>query len=866
MNARTEADEQAAATASGAFEPTRRQWVGYWCMIVQQTQNAFNDKAAQFVLIPLAAAVGFSLPLAGGADFGVESVAGLMIALPFVLFAPLAGWLSDRFSKRDVMLAMAVAQFCILCWICAAVWLAHLWMALAGFFALAVQSTVFSPAKIGINKELVGSSHLGFAAGIQQMMAMLAILIGQVAAGWIFDTRYVAAGALPEYAWLAAFGPLCLLTLLSLPAVALAWAVPRVPAQGHEPFAARLAVRHFRDLRELWKGVGLRRASFGVTFFWGFAAYLNLWSVKLAKEITGGGGGFGTLSSIYMASALIGMVLGFGTAAWLLRRRIELGWVPLAGAMMTVGSVALVFFDPRGVAFLGGLGGVAFASAVFLAPLSAWMQDNYPSHQRGELQSAVNLQTCLAGIFSVFIIAGLEIAARFAGMDPVAGLRAQLWVVAAACAGITVLVVRLLPRDFLRLLLLGVLRTLYRIRVSHPERVPESGGALLLPNHVTYADAFFLSAACRRPVRFVMDDVFMASPAIRLSARIFGTVPIRRDQPLEAIRAVINALNAGEVVCLFPEGQLSRTGALCELRRGFELIARKAGHPLVPVWCDGAWGSIFSFERGRFFRKIPYRIPYGLVVAFGRPLAPRAGTREAVRGAIYRASADAVARRFFVPGWGVRMPKATIPAGAWEMMRRCGEYQRRRFWINGHQIGQVDALPRRGEIHLLAGDPLIDALPPVVLTFAELHGSRVVMHDDLPATPGGVWVGGGFLRRKLTSHGALRALLFFDFEAADRTDEAVDAVVDVDGLVHLPCLAVDGVVVAMSMPHPCKPKPESEFQPGHKPGAFGMLLPGWICLPDETGRLRAHGPAAANGGLPLPANLRIDDGGFLAEC
>ena len=252
-------------------------------------------------------------------------------------------------------------------------------------------------------------------------------------------------------------------------------------------------------------------------------------------------------------------------------------------------------------------------------------------------------------------------------------------------------------------------------------------------------------------------------------------------------------------------------------------------------------------------------IAMGMAIWFGRPLVPREATREAVRGAICRASADAVARRFFVPGWGVRMPKATTPAGAWEMMRRCGEYQRRRFWINGHQIGQVNALPRRGEIHVLAGDPAIDALPPVALTFAELHGARVVIHDELPATPGGVWVGGGVLRGKLKSHGAVRALWFFDFEDAD-------GVVDVEGLVHLPCLAVDGVVVAMSLPHPAKPKPGSEFQPGHKPGAFGVLLPGWICLPDETGRLRVHGPAAANGGLPLPANLRIDDGGFLVDC
>ena len=94
-----------------SHQPTRRQWVGFWSMIVQQTQNAFNDKMAQFILIPLGGAVGYS----------VESAAGLMIALPFVLFAPIAGWMSDRFSKRDVMLGAAVLQLLVLGWICGSV-------------------------------------------------------------------------------------------------------------------------------------------------------------------------------------------------------------------------------------------------------------------------------------------------------------------------------------------------------------------------------------------------------------------------------------------------------------------------------------------------------------------------------------------------------------------------------------------------------------------------------------------------------------------------------------------------------------------------------------------------------------------------
>lgn len=845
------------AMAGGVPEPSRGQWVGFWSMIIQQTQNAFNDKAAQFILIPLAAATGFSIPLGGGADFGVESAAGLMIALPFVLFAPLAGWVSDRFSKRDVMLAMAVAQVGILGWICAAVWTGNLIMALAGFCALAMQSAFFSPAKIGINKELLGSRHLGFAAGIQQMMAMLAILIGQVAAGWWFDKRYIALGATTDVAGKAAIGPLLILACLAIPAVFMAWIVPRVPAQGHEPFTAKLTVRHFHDLKELWREPGLRRASFGVAFFWGFAAYLNLWSVKLAKEITGGEAGFGTLSSTYMAAASIGMVLGFGVASWLLRRRIELGWVPVAGAMMAAGCLALAFMDPEGTGFLIGLGGLACAGAIFLAPLNAWMQDNYPADKRGEMQAAVNLQDCFAGILSVFVISGLEMITRATGIDPLPGLRGQLFVLALSCTAITWLVIRLLPADFLRLVLLAVIRALYRIRTAHPGHVPDQGGCLLLPNHITYADAFFLSAACPRPIRFVMDETFMANRWIRLSARLFGTVPIRRDHPLDAIRAVIAALRNDEVVCLFPEGQLTRTGALQHLRRGFEVIARKAGHPVVPVWCDGAWGSIFSYERGRYFRKWPHRIPYSLVVAFDKPLEPNGLGRRDVRNGLERASAAAVSLRFHAAGWSKRLPRLREPRVAAEAMIACDASARRRFWINGHQIGQINGLQRGEIIQILRDDPMVATLPALLIAFVELHGCRLAIRSSLPDAPRGTWVGGSMLRDALSNIPSSPGTRLFDFSASAGGPPSTD------GLLHLPGLAVGGIVIAMSLPHPSQPTPKCEFQAGHKPGSAGILLPGWVVRVDEDGSLRVEGPAAPHDGIGLPAGSRIDEDGFI---
>lgn len=821
-------------------------------MIVQQTQNAFNDKLAQFTLIPLGGAVGFSLliPVGAGVEVDVPSAAGLMMALPMVLFAPLAGWVSDRFSKRNVMLGAATAQVLVLAWICGSVVMKNMPAALCGFFALAVGSAFYSPAKIGINKELVGSKHLGFAAGIQQMTATLAILTGQILAGWLFDRRFTGHGGGDDFAWKAALNPLLVLAGLSVPALAMAWAIPKVPAQNGPKFTAKLTVSHFLNLADLWRDGPLRRASFGVAFFWGFAAFINLWSVKLAKVMTGGGEGFGTQFSIFMAAVSLGMASGFGFASYLLRKRIELAWVPLAGVAMTITALALAFMTPGGGLFLTTMALLAFSGAVFLAPLSAWTQDRYPAAKRGELQSAVNLQDCIAGIIAVVLIGAFEYATKACGLSPEAGFRLEMIFIGLVCGLMSVSIIRLVPGDFIRLVGGAVIRTIYRIQTLHRDRIPVKGGALLLPNHVTFADGLFISACSPRPVRFIMDEAFMKRRSIRLFVAIFHTVTIRRDQPLEAIRITIDALKNGDLVCLFPEGQLTLTGTLSELRRGLELIAKKAAHPLIPMWCDGSWGSIFSFERGRFFRKFPYR-PSGMVLAFGPEISPLSADLETVRQAMLVCSAAAISKRFDTPGWGARVPRGK--GVAVESFRAAGESARRRLWINGYQIGQVNALPRRQPFLRLKGDPLL----PGLLAFSQLFRSPLETRPSVDGDQCASWVGGDHLRDVLGATQLTGDIIFYDFGS-----RALEPILRA-GLLHCQCLAVGEIVIAMSMPDPPQPDQDGPPQRGHKPRTWGKLLPGWFLLPAENGGFRAHGPAAPDEGLPLPAGCFLDAEGFL---
>ena len=837
--------------------PNKRQWVGFWCMIAQQAQNAFSDKMAQFTLIPLGGALAFTLliPLGSGVELDVPSLAGLMMALPMILFAPLTGWVSDRFSKRNVMLVTSCIQALVLAGICGAVVIKNMPLALCGFFALAVQAAFFSPAKIGINKELVGSSHLGFAAGIQQMTSMLAILTGEIFAGWLFAQHFTGHSNEITAAWNAALVPLFILTLSTLLAVLLGFFVPKVSPQGETKFTPKLLVSHFINLADLWRDVPLRRASFGVAFFWGFAAFINLWSIKLAKMLTGGGEGFGTMSSVFMAATSLGMAAGFGLASYLLRKRIDLGWVPAAGMAMTITALALAFMTPSGWLFLITLGLLGFCSAIFLTPLTAWMQDRYPANKRGKLQSTVNLQNCIAGMIAVVLISIFDLGTKACGISVSNSFKIELIFMSITCGLMSLLVLRLLPGDFIRLVGGAIVRWIYHIRVAHPDRIPLTGGALLLPNHLTFADGLFISAACARPVRFVMDETFMARRSIRFFSRILNTVTIRRDQPREAIRITIEALKNGDLVCMFPEGQLSRTGTLNELRRGFELIAKKAGHPLIPIWCDGSWESIFSFERGRFISKYPYRSRSGITIAMGMPIDPEDADLESLRAGLLAASTDAVSEAFDAPVWKSRIPKGhgdTI-----QKFRELSALERQRFWTNGHQIGQINALQRRQSFGELNDELTQLGLLSLRLTFPELFKAACSSRSTIAGNPPTAWVGGDELRKEI-GHTQLNAtLIFYDFGSL-----ALDPIYQ-EKLFHYPCLAIRGIVIAMSMPDPPCPQVTSEKQLGHKLGTWGRLLPGWQILSSENGEIRAHGPAAPPDGLPLPPHSFLDAEGFL---
>ena len=190
--------------------------------------------------------------------------------------------------------------------------------------------------------------------------------------------------------------------------------------------------------------------------------------------------------------------------------------------------------------------------------------------------------------------------------------------------------------------------TVYRVRPHGIENIPETGPALLVSNHVSYIDAFMILATQRRRVRFLVWAPFLGIPGLRVLLRLANVIPIQGTAGpraiIQALRAASEALANGEVVCIFAEGGITRTGFILPFQRGFEQIVKKSPAPIIPICVDHVWGSIFSFQGGKFFWKLPKRLPYVVHVNIGKPL-PATANAFTVRQAIQRLSAESAVRR-----------------------------------------------------------------------------------------------------------------------------------------------------------------------------------------------------------------------------
>ena len=384
-------------------EKSGHSWASLWVVLVVQAQNAFNDNFVKLVLI------GLAVTAAAGSAIGdnIEFILAAMIPLPFILLAPVSGWFSDRYSKNRVIYVALIMQLMIFALIALSIVIRSVRLAVFGFFLLAVQSTLFSPAKQGILKEIVGSKKLGTANGLMQMLTMVGILGGMATGGGWFDSGLqrlnVENGTSVENAWGAALAPVVAVGLISLIPLLIGLMIRRTPEHPETKFRLSIFWSHFLDLKYLFSHNSLRHTGLFIAFYWLVANFVGLAFFGFAKELNPdvAEGGVSSSSGRMFLVIGAGLILGSLMVSVLTRAGNKLSLAIIGGFAMAGGMAALGSLTPESIPWFGAIVLVGFASGFFIVPLNAHLQDQIDENHRGRVLSAQNLLGSFAGIVAI---------------------------------------------------------------------------------------------------------------------------------------------------------------------------------------------------------------------------------------------------------------------------------------------------------------------------------------------------------------------------------------------------------------------------------------------------------------------------------
>jgi acyl-[acyl-carrier-protein]-phospholipid O-acyltransferase/long-chain-fatty-acid--[acyl-carrier-protein] ligase len=593
---------------------------GFWALIATQFQGAFSDNILRNLLLSMI--VGMNLAKADRETF--VSLVTFLFSVPFLILSMPGGWLADRFSKRQITIWTKVMEFGSMLLAAAGLATHSLGLSLAALTLVASQAALFGPSKYGLLPELLPEKSLSWGNGVIELGTFLAIILGTVAGGYMgehFSGHEVYAAYV-----LLGLSVIGFLTSLSIDKVQ--------AAAPEKAFRVNIAADLWAQIGKMRKDRVLFLAVLGNTYFWFLGSLLFSTIVIYGPDVLHVGQ---TKTGYLNAMLAVGIGIGSMVAGWISDNKIEYGLIPLGSIGMTCTGLALGIM-PHGMAGSAALlGMLGFWAGFFAVPVNALIQHKPAAQDKGGIIAAANLLSFVgiaisSGVYFVFT--------AWVHLDP------RGVMVAASCitALSTAYVLYFLPEWLVRLILLFVTRTVYRVRVIGRDNFPAKTGALLVCNHMSFVDVALLVAATDRPIRFLMYREIYEHPLVKPFARMVKAIPISSEQHpremLHSLKTATDVLRNDEIVCIFAEGQITRTGQLLPFRRGLERIMKGVEVRIIPVNLDGVWGSIFSFERGRFLWKMPRRIPYRVTVSFGEPMAP-SSTAVEVRAAVQELQATA---------------------------------------------------------------------------------------------------------------------------------------------------------------------------------------------------------------------------------
>ncbi len=566
-------------------------WTQFW--------GAFNDNFFKNALIMIVAFRGIQIL---GMDYkSVVALSGGLFILPFFLFSPLAGQISDKYEKSKIVRITKIWEIIIML-LAAIGFLTQSYVMLLGIlFLMGTQSAFFGPAKYSILPELVDSEELVTGNAYIELGTFLSILLGTIAGG--------ATESLPGKDPVIATG----LILFAILGYLSARKVPQVKVGDS---SLKIQINPFPELVSLWKIIRVKKVLFNsvlaISWFWFFGAgVLSVLPIYVKDYLMG----TGAVATLFLATFTLGVGLGSLLCEKLSYKQAELGLVPIGSLGLTlfigdlyfVGSPWLgqppesvglmeMFSSFSGLRILFDFFTMSLFGGLFIVPLYTLLQERSDSDKRSRVIASLNIMNAL-----FMVVASLLLMVFYSwGLSPV-----EIFLIFAILnAVVAIYIYSIVPEFTLRFCSWILSHVIYSIETKGLEHIPKKGGFILASNHVSYVDWLLLGGACKRPLCFVMYYKFFKFPIIKSLMKQAKVIPVaarHEDEQImnRAFERVSESLKQGEAVGIFPEGELTLDGTLGELKPGVLKILKKDPVPVVPVVIKGMWPSLFSKSQSK---------------------------------------------------------------------------------------------------------------------------------------------------------------------------------------------------------------------------------------------------------------------------
>jgi 1-acyl-sn-glycerol-3-phosphate acyltransferase len=586
-----------------------------------QALGAFNDNAFRNAMVML---VAFQMGLDDKTVSLYTNLAPALFIIPYFLFSATAGQLAEKYEKSRIIRYVKLFEIAAMMIAAIGFYTHHTTLLLVVLFLMGLHSTAFGPIKYAILPQALKPQELVGGNGLVEMGTQMAMLIGMVAGNSLMR--------------IAGYGPVAASAATILVAVIGYLASRRIPPA---PATAPDLVFNWNPVTETARVLGITRedrrvfnAVLGISWFWFFGTVLI---AQLPNYTRLNLGGDGSLYTFVLTLFSLGTGVGSLLCERMSGRRVEVGLVPLGAFGLTAFGVDLYFAHPT-LATVHGINWLAFLSSAgswrialdltligvfagfYVVPLFAYVQARTP---RDRLSRVIAGNNILNALF-ICLASGFGLALGMLGFTAV-----QIFLAAAVLnVAVAVYIFTIVPEFLMRFITWVLVNTLYRVRVDGLENIPEEGPALLVCNHVSFMDPLLLMANLRRPARFVMYYKIFNIPVLRFVFRTAKAIPIagQKEDPLvlqHAYEEVDAALANDELVCIFPEGGLTRDGDIAPFRPGVARILEHRPVPVVPLALRGLWGSVWSRRDSMLHRsRLPRRFRARVELVAGAPIAP----------------------------------------------------------------------------------------------------------------------------------------------------------------------------------------------------------------------------------------------------